>query len=528
MNLERLLDRAFWAQDRLAYSLRRRGFAGTARFLAGRALRAERRAPPPLATQYPGWLEARAPRPADLARALDRLAWRPLVSIVSDAAPGSPLAQSLAAQGYPRYELAPSLAAAAGEVVGALRAGDRVRPGALLRLVARLEEGLELGYADHDEPGPAGRVPVLKPDWSPELREAVDYVGRAWLARRSFLAALGGDPTRSPGCRAPAGARIGRVPEVLFQLEDRSGPAAPGARPPELRGDPLVSIVIPTRDRVGLLRGAVASLEARTPRPRFELVLVDNGSADPEALRYLAELSGRGHRVVRRDAPFNWSELSNLGARAGRGELLLFLNNDVEALEPGWLAALAARAQDPEVGPVGARLLYPDGTVQHAGVIVGQGGTAGHPFRGALPDAPGPLFGPGVARDWSAVTGACLLVRREVFEALGGFDERLPVAYNDVDFCLRARERGLRVAYEPAATLLHREQASRARVDPWRDGVRFRRRWRAFLEAGDPYGHPGLDLTWPEGELVAQGAEDGGRDRPHPRRARGRMEGGEG
>jgi len=127
----------------------------------------------------------------------------------------------------------------------------------------------------------------------------------------------------------------------------------------------------------------------------------------------------------------------------------------------------------------------------------------------AAADAPGPFFGPAVARNWSAVTGACLMTRRDVFEAVGGFDERLPIAYNDVDFCLRARERGLRVVYEPGATLLHHESASRSRFDPWRDTRRFQRRWRELLLSGDPYGHPLLDLTRPEGD-IGRGRRAGG------------------
>ncbi len=510
MKLGRLLDRAYWVQDRLAYSLRQRGLGGTVRFVARRAAGLGPAPASPRSASAP-WPEretsSESKERARLLRALSRL---PLVSIVSTAGPESPLVRSLARQAYPRHELASSLASAGGELVAFLRPGDRLRPDALLRLVERLEQGpgLDLAYADHALPEGSGAGPVLKPDWSPELMRARDYVGRAWLARRSFLEALGGDPCDALRAVPPA-ARIGRVPRVLFQLEE---PDAANGAPAERRpvaGDPVVSIVIPTRDRAGLLRGAVESLERYAGARRLELVLVDNGSSDPEALSYLAELSGRC-QVLRHAAPFNWSALNNLGARRSSGDHLLFLNNDVEALAPRWLDMLLSHAQDPGVGPVGARLLYPDGTVQHAGVIVGQGGIAGHPFRGAPPDATEPFFGPAVTRNWSAVTGACLLVRRNVFDALGGFDERLPVAYNDVDFCLRARERGLRVVYEPAATLLHRESASRSRVDPWRDTRRFKRRWRGVLAEGDPFGHPLLDLTVPEGIVVDEFAQGGG------------------
>ena len=189
-------------------------------------------------------------------------------------------------------------------------------------------------------------------------------------------------------------------------------------------GEPLVSVVIPTRDRLELLRIAVASVLERSGWRNLELVVIDNGSSDPETLRFLERVASP-HRVLRRPGPFDWAGLNNDAAREARGEYL-FLNNDVEAREYGWIEPLLEHAQRPGVGPVGAKLLYPDGTIEHAGVALGMDGFAGHPFRGALADDPGPCGVLSVARECSAVTGACLMIRHGLFQSLGGSIRRAP------------------------------------------------------------------------------------------------------
>jgi GT2 family glycosyltransferase len=247
----------------------------------------------------------------------------------------------------------------------------------------------------------------------------------------------------------------------------------PGSRPGELRGltcqrlpeeaGPVsgrVSIIIPFRDRLELLRGCLRSLRRSTYRD-FEVVLVDNGSAEPATRRYLERARARGGRLVYCPGPFNFARLCNAGAAAARGEFLLFLNNDTEVLTPGWLERLLRVARRPDVGVVGATLLYPDGTVQHAGLFPRAGGHWVHGYRGLPPDAPGDQGELGHVRTVPAVTGACLLIGRDLFGSLGGFDERLPTSYNDVDLCCRARGRGLLVAVTPHARLLHFEALSR-------------------------------------------------------------------
>jgi len=230
---------------------------------------------------------------------------------------------------------------------------------------------------------------------------------------------------------------------------------------------PLVSIIVPTHNRADLLRVALDSLFAKTNYAHFEIIIVDHASDDPKTLAYLNEL-GRQHanvRVICAEGPFNWSRLNNLGAKGAKGDVLLFLNNDVEITEGGWLRELASQALRPNVGAVGACLLYPDGTIQHAGIVLGMTGVAGHVFRTLKPGAKTLAGTPDVSREVTAVTGACLAVRRIVFEEAGGFDEDLAVGYNDVDFCLRLRSRWLRNIYTPFARLIHHESVSRRESD---------------------------------------------------------------
>ena len=268
-----------------------------------------------------------------------------------------------------------------------------------------------------------------------------------------------------------------------------------------LSHNPLVSIVIPTRDGADLLRRCVGSVLAKSTYARYELLVADNRSADPAARRYLASLEREGTaRVLRDDRPFNFAALNNAAARHAAGELLLFLNNDTEVIEAEWIEALAEHALRAEVGAVGARLLYPDGSVQHGGIILGLGGVADHAHK-HLPRHEVGYYGRAkMIQNFSAVTAACMMVRREVFHQVGGFDERLAVAFNDVDFCLRLREQGYRIVWTPYAELYHHESASRGHEDTAAKRRRLdeevahvRRRWAGAI-ARDPYYSPHLTL----------------------------------
>jgi GT2 family glycosyltransferase len=250
------------------------------------------------------------------------------------------------------------------------------------------------------------------------------------------------------------------------------------------------------RDRGNLTRQCLESVERKTTYRHYEALIVDNGSAEPASVDFLRE-AGRRHRVLRYDAPFNFSAIINFAAKQAQGEYLLFLNNDTQVISPHWMGAMLEHAQRPEVGAVGARLLYADGRIQHAGVFIMGIPTAvaGHMFKFLPAKYPGYLAVPRMIQNCTAVTAACMMVRRQVFESVGGFDQAFRVAFGDVDFCLRLRDLGMLVVYTPLATLFHYESASRGTLHPPEDDRLFRDRWRRFFEgARDPYWNPNLSV----------------------------------
>lgn len=388
----------------------------------------------------------------------------------------------------------------------------------------------DVAYADEDALDGDGRpsVPVLKPDWSPELLLSGPYLGRPVAACRELVSAAGGFRAIDDGDwehdfmlrvteRASA---VAHVAEVLCHRRGASsaaGAAGPGAVDAALarRGEAgtvepgraagmwrvrrrsprpgTIAAIIPFRDSPRFLRTCVDSMTASTGGLPLRLVLVDNGSVEPETLSLLERLQTREDVTVLHDPrPFNWAALNNAAAAATEADTLLFLNDDVEAPSAGWLEALVAQAERPDVAAVGARLLYPSGPVQHAGMVLGLGGAAGHVLAGLAPEDPGYLGLAVRCREVAAVTGACLATRRAVFEQLGGFDEALGLDLNDVDYCLRARGLGYRVLYEPGAQLVHHESPSRGTSGSADNIRRFVERWSRALSDGDPYLSPHL------------------------------------
>lgn len=435
-------------------------------------------------------------------------------------------------------------AMAAGPFVAFLDHDDALPEQALYEVarVIRADPGLVLIYSDEDKIDGSGRrfEPHFKPAFDRELLYGQNYINHLTVIRAESLRAVGGLRPGFEGSqdhdlllRLTAGLdrdRIRHIPTVLYHwraaigsgtFSDRSLARAEAARLRALgevvapwggraeRGPlgfnrlvrplptppPRVSVVIPTRDRAELLRVTLDGLFTGTDYPDIEVLVVDNDSREPATAALFAAY---GHeprlRVLSAPGAFNFSDLSNRGAYAATGPVLLFLNNDVAVIEPDWLRELAAIALDPAVGAVGAKLLYPDGTVQHGGVILGVGGVASHSHHGVADDDPG-YFGRMVqAHEVSAVTGACLAMRADVFAEVGGFDaERLKVAFNDVDLCLRVRVAGYRIVWTPFAKLVHHESKSRGPEDTPEKRARFEgeantmlERWGAELRA-DPY-----------------------------------------
>lgn len=435
--------------------------------------------------------------------------------------------------------------------IAPLAAGVRLAPHALAALVLSLNPRTQLVYADHDTLDAHGRRcdPVFKGDFDPEFLLAVNELLPLVLFRRDVLCAALAEPEGcEPGAPAPAlrqlwhalalratahapAESVRHVPHVLAHVPAAPHPAAAPTgsteavrhhlqalgRRAEVRDDgwggcevrfaapdplPLVSVIVPTRDHLGLLRRCLEGVLRNTDYPALELLVVDNRSREPATLRYLDSLAADPRvLVLRDDAPFNYSALNNLAAGHARGELLLLLNNDTEVIEPGWLRAMAAHAVRPEIGAVGARLWYEDYTLQHGGLVVGLHGVAGDPHPRLPRGEPGVQGRAVRLQSCSALTAACLLVRRSVYLDAGGLDaERLAVAYNDVDFCLKLRLRGLRNLWVPQAELLHHESRSRGRDDQGERARRLaaereamRQRWGQVLDA-DPYYSPNLAL----------------------------------
>lgn len=263
---------------------------------------------------------------------------------------------------------------------------------------------------------------------------------------------------------------------------------------------PKISIIIPTKDRIDLLKRCIESIQNRSSYDNYEIIIVDNMSQEEETAAYLDGLgkSYENCRIIKFNEKFNYSELNNYAAEFARGEHLLFLNNDIEVLNSDWLEAMLEQSQRDEIGCVGAKLLYPDRKIQHVGVVVGWGGRAEHIYKWLHSNDIGYMGHFVSIRNYSAVTAACMMLRKSIFNEVGGFDERFEIGFGDVDLCLRVRELGYENLFTPYAELLHYESATRGRsfsFDPHpNDTKRFIERWQEYIKGGDPYYNPNLPL----------------------------------
>ncbi len=446
-----------------------------------------------------------------------------------------------------------ALAGAECATVALLAAGDQLAPHALADVAAVLaaRPETELLYADDDCIGPDGvrSAPRFKTGWDPDLLLSQDYLGglavyaaEAVRSAGGWRAGFGGATEYDLALRATAAMlpdRIQHVPAVLLHrpaagagtLRDRMlGPDAIAARRavqdvlgPDMQvlpspllpscrrivwplpsPAPKVSIVMPTRDRPWLLGPAAWGVLTRTEYPDFELLIVDNDSVQPDTAAALRDLATHpAVRILPHPGPFNFSAMNNAAIRQTRGEVVVLLNNDVDVISPDWLREMVSHAMRPDVGAVGARLLYGDGTLQHGGVVLGPGLSATHILRLSGRGDPGYGGELAAARSFSVVTGACLAMRRAVFDEVGGLDEtNLAVAFNDVDLCLRVGEFGYRVVCTPFAELFHLESQSRGQPDTpdklereLREVGHLWRTWRHAFDI-DPFHNPNLTCAW--------------------------------
>jgi len=448
-----------------------------------------------------------------------------------------------------------ALALASGEFIVLLDHDDVLPRHALAAVVHELNRhpDADIVYSDEDRIDEAGRRydPYFKPDWNPELFYSQNLISHLGVYRTAMVRQVGGFREGFEGSQdyemalrvveETQPARIRHIPLILYHWRAIPGSAAldvhqksyatdaarlaveahftrtgvvatiepaPHApyyqriryKVPEPR--PHVTIVIPTKDRTELLSTCVTSIVSRSTYRQFDVLIVDNGSSEPESHAYFERVQQDPCiSVLRIDGPFNFSRINNQAASRARGSLLCFLNNDTEVISPDWLEEMVSLAVRDGVGAVGAMLYYPSNTMQHAGVVLGLGGIASHPHRGERRGMPGNYGRAALTQTMSAVTAACMVLRKDTFEAVGGFDETLAVAYNDVDLCLRLGARGFRNVWTPYAELYHFESVSRgddlhgANLPRFRaESQAMRDRWQGLLDA-DPYYNPNLSLT---------------------------------
>jgi GT2 family glycosyltransferase len=446
-----------------------------------------------------------------------------------------------------------ALSLATGEFIGFLDHDDELAPDALYEMVSLLNQNqnLEFIYSDEDKIDQDGnrKDPFFKPDWSPDYFFTQNYVCHFSIIRKRLVDSTGGFRSGYDGSQdydlflrciekiKPS--LIAHIPKILYHWRIIKGSAAENdiAKPfaiisakKALRdfllrnnldaevldgifissyriryfidGNPKVSIIIPTKDQADVLKRCVQSILEKTSYGNYEVVIVDNQSKDPELFEYYKSLETNPKiKILHFNELFNYSKINNYAVSHVDTPFILFLNNDTEIISEEWLSAMLEHAQREDVGAVGAKLMYPNNLIQHAGVIIGLGGVAGHSHKYFPRDDPGYCNRLRVIQNFSAVTAACLLMRKETFQKIGGFNENYAIAFNDVDLCMKVRREGYRIVYTPYAQLYHHESLSRGYEDTPEKKARFsrevlsiRQEWGRVIDKGDPYYNPNLTL----------------------------------
>ena len=445
-----------------------------------------------------------------------------------------------------------ALRLARGEFVSLLDHDDIVEPDLLYYVVEALNltPRADVLYFDEDKASADGKSyeqPMFKPDWSPELLLSTPFPTHS-IIRRQLVIDVDGFDSAADGAQdwdlflrlSERTNNFVHIPRVLYHWRMVAGSAASSAdakpyvwerqrlavqghvqrsghpdahayfaAPGILRvvWEPQhahVSIIIPTKDKVSLLRKCLKSIQTLTSYNNYDIVLVDTGSTEPATAKYYASLAFDNRiKIVRFDGEFNYSRVCNFGAQNASGDLFLFLNNDVEALDQDWLEELVRWAGVPGIGIIGAKLLYPDEHIQHAGIVVGMGGVAGHMLYGHKDHVWTMLGSVDWYRNCSAVTGALHMMRREVFDAVGGYDEEYDVSFSDVAMCLQAIKQGYRVLYDPFVRLIHHESQTRDRTPSQHDIRLAGKQMSLVIEAGDPFFNPNLSYSNPTPSLIS-------------------------
>lgn len=438
-----------------------------------------------------------------------------------------------------------ALQLAKGEFIALLDHDDLLAPFALFEVVKSLNDKPELDfiYSDKDivsEDGTQRQNPLFKPGWSPEIMLSANYLTHLSVIRKSLVDEIGGFLSETDGAQdwdlfmraTEKTNKILHISKVLYHWRESETSCAlwcSGAKPYifdaqrtvlnnhlkrlgksfelilippgiwrikwTITDKTKISIIIPTRDNITKLRPCVDSILNKSSYQNFEIIIIDTGSKEPESLKYYNELSRNSKiNILNYNKLFNYSAVNNLGEKHSTGEILLFLNDDTEVITSDWLEEMAGWIQQEEIAIVGAKLLKPDNTIQHAGVILGLQGFAGHPFAGANENYNGPFGSTEWYRDYLAVTGACMMIRKKVFEEAGGFNESFILMGSDVELCLRLWKKGYRIVYTPFAKLVHYEASTRTKYIPPQDFVMSYEHYKLFLEKGDPNYNINLSL----------------------------------
>jgi len=434
-----------------------------------------------------------------------------------------------------------SLKLAKGEFVAFLDHDDLFAPFALFEVakVLNKDKSVDFIYSDRDlvtKEGNRRFKPFFKPDWSPDIMLSANYLTHICVIRKSLIDDIGGLASETDGAQdwdlflkiAERTNKIYHIPKILYHWRDlKTSCAMRGetAKPYIFEAQRLaiqdhlrrmnklgkvilestgfwrvkwmieknhkVSIIIPTRDNINMLRRCIDAIFLRSFYKNFELIVIDTGCRKEENRRYYDEISKNDKiKILKYDDKFNYSAVNNIGARYATGDILLFLNDDVEIITPDWIEEMLGWAEKEEIGVVGAKLLKPNRTIQHAGVVIGMQGFAGHPFSGLAEDYYGISGSTEWYRNYLAVTGACMMIRRAVFEEINGFDEMFELNGSDVELCLRAWKKGYRVVYTPFARLIHYEGATREKYlkqIPKNDFHTSYKHYEPFIKNGDPY-----------------------------------------
>jgi len=442
---------------------------------------------------------------------------------------------------------------ASGDYIALFDHDDLLEPDALFEIAEaamKSQGNADVLYTDEDKVAADLSEyfqPHFKPDFSPDLLRSNNYICHLFVVKRLLAVSVGGQRKEFDGAQdydfilrcCEQAKSIVHIPKILYhwrvhKASTADNPASKryafeaGKRAIEahlkrmkvtgtvsatkdlgfyrvkykVQGNPFISIVIPNKDNVGILKRCIDSIQSKSTYRNYEVIIVENNSKEPDTFAYYKSIDGKdGISVIYWEEEFNYSRINNYGIMHAKGDYIVCLNNDISVITPDWMEELLGNCQRKEVGITGARLYFPDNTIQHAGIVVGMGGSAGSMFVGMSRNRTGYMHKAAIQQNLSAVTAACFMVKRQAFEQAGGFDEKLAVAFNDVDFCLRVRRAGYLVVYNPDAQMYHDESKTRGYEDTPEKQARFqkekdylRSRWPEIMEQGDPYYNRNLSL----------------------------------